>query len=149
MTTSAETQIANLLYLYAERIDAGDLDGAADLFRHAGVRVTGRDDMVDHRELRRIWGAYVKIHSCGTPRTRHVVSNPIIEVDGAAATASCRSTYTVLQAAEGFALQPVAAGRYHDRFECVEGKWRFTFRDYRLLDLVGDVSAHLLIPLGG
>jgi hypothetical protein len=30
----AETHITNLLYRYAERIDSGDLTGAAALFEH-------------------------------------------------------------------------------------------------------------------
>lgn len=146
---STETQIMNLLYLYAERMDGGDLDGAADLFRHARVQVSGRDDTVDHLELRELWRNYVKLHPCGTPRTKHVITNPIIEIDTASRTASCRSYYTVLQAADGLPLQPIAAGRYHDRFEHADGSWRFAFRDYRLLDLVGDIGSHLLLPLSG
>ena len=35
----AETQIANLLYRYAECIDTGDLAAAAELFEHARIRV--------------------------------------------------------------------------------------------------------------
>ena len=31
-------EIENLLHLYAERIDAGDLDGVAELFRHGRIR---------------------------------------------------------------------------------------------------------------
>jgi hypothetical protein len=29
----------------------------------------------------------------------------------------------------------------------MDGQWRFSERDYALLDLVGDVSQHLLIPV--
>jgi hypothetical protein len=38
----AETQITNLLYRYAECIDAGDLAGAAALFEHARTPNTTR-----------------------------------------------------------------------------------------------------------
>ncbi|MGH7489887.1 MAG: nuclear transport factor 2 family protein, partial [bacterium] len=79
------------------------------------------------------------------PRTKHVITNPIIEVDEAAGTAMCRSYYTVLQATDAVALQVVAAGRYHDEFECVDGQWRFSFRDYSMLDLQGDLHDHLTI----
>jgi hypothetical protein len=48
----------------------------------------------------------------------------------------------VLQARSGFALQPIAGGRYHDRFERRDGQWRFAERRVRI-DLVGDVSGHL------
>lgn len=146
--TSAETQIANLLYLYAERIDAGDLDGAAELFRDAAIFVAGRDAPVGHLELAAIWAEHIKIHSCGTPRTKHIVTNPIIEIDKQAATARCRSSYVVLQASAGFPLQPIAAGRYHDRFAQSDGRWHFVERDYRLLDLVGETHMHLTLPLG-
>jgi hypothetical protein len=36
----------------------------------------------------------------------------------------------------------IASGRYHDRFERREARWRFAERRVRV-DLVGDVSRHL------
>jgi hypothetical protein len=39
-------------------------------------------------------------------------------------------------------LQPIAAGRYHDRFAFGDGRWRFAERRV-FVDLVGDVSRHL------
>jgi len=39
----------------------------------------------------------------------------------------------------------VASGRYHDRFERVDGIWRFSERDFTMVDLVGDLSHHLTI----
>ena len=38
---SPETEIANLLYRYAEFMDSGDFAGAAALFEHARLRVGG------------------------------------------------------------------------------------------------------------
>lgn len=83
------------------------------------------------------------IYPCGTPRTKHVVTNPIIEIDEKANEATSRSYYTVLQATEGIPLQVIAAGRYHDRFTRIDGRWYFTYRDYTLLDLRGKLSGHL------
>jgi 3-phenylpropionate/cinnamic acid dioxygenase small subunit len=83
----------------------------------------------------------------GTPRTKHVTTNVIVEVEPGGDRAAARSYYTVLQQVEGGALQPVVAGRYHDRFERVDGAWRFAERDYTLVDLVGDVSRHLRIEV--
>jgi 3-phenylpropionate/cinnamic acid dioxygenase small subunit len=142
-----EAQITNLLYLYAEHMDAGKLDDAAQLFAHAAVILGGQDEPSDALTLRQTWESFVIIYPCGTPRTKHVVTNPIIELDEEARTATCRSTYTVLQQTDALPLQIIAAGRYHDRFERVDGKWRFTFRDYRLLDHVGNVSQHLKLPV--
>ena len=87
------------------------------------------------------------LHADGTPRTKHVTTNPIIEVDEDAGTAICRSYYTVLQQTEESPLQTIVAGRYHDRFERVDGRWRFSYRDLTLIDMVGDVSRHLTHPI--
>ena len=142
----AETQITNLLYRYAECIDTGDLDGAAELFGHARIRV-GVEDTVDAAQLLRIWKSLIVLHPDGTPRTKHVTTNPIIEIDEEAGTASCRSYYTVLQLTDELPLQTIVTGRYHDRFERVGGQWRFSYRDLTLIDMVGDVSHHLTYPI--
>jgi 3-phenylpropionate/cinnamic acid dioxygenase small subunit len=146
----AETQITNLLYRYAECIDAGDLAGAAALFEHARIRIGGPDpeqDTIDAARLLGIWKSLIVLHPDGTPRTKHVTTNPIIEIDEDAGTASCRSYYTVLQQTDGMPLQTIVTGRYHDRFERVAGQWRFSYRDLTLIDMVGDVSRHLTHPI--
>ena len=79
----------------------------------------------------------------GVPRTKHVITNPIIEVNEEEGTATCRSVYTVIQQADDAPLQPVICGRYHDQFVRDEtGNWRYAYRDYSLMDLVGDMSRH-------
>jgi len=146
----AEAQIANLLYRYAECIDTGDLAGAAELFAHARIRVGGPDpshDTVDANRLLGIWKSLIRLYPDGTPRTKHVVSNPIIHVDEPAGTADCRSYYTVLQQTDELPLQTIVTGRYHDRFERVDGQWRYCYRDLTLIDMVGDVSHHLTQPI--
>ncbi|WP_233345655.1 nuclear transport factor 2 family protein [Burkholderia cepacia] len=148
MTASA-VEIANLLYRYAALLDAGDLPGMAALFRHARIKVAEDAPTIGADELLALFDARVKRYPCGTPRTKHVITNPVIEIDEAAQRATARSYYTVLQATEGFPLQPIAAGRYHDAFERVDGAWRFAFRDYTLCDLAGDLRFHLNeVPAG-
>ena len=137
-----ETQIANLLHSYAEYMDSGDFAGAANLFRHAKLRV-GPGEHVDADTMLSLWRAMVIVYPDGTPRTKHVVTNPIIEVDDEAGTAACRSYYTVLQQTDDFGLQVIVAGRYHDRFERVDGVWRFAHR-HMINDLTGDLSQHML-----
>ena len=145
---SAETEIANLLYRYAECMDNGDFAGAAALFEHARLRVApGPDGTIGAATILAIWKSTVMTYSGGTPHTKHVITNPIIEVDEAAGTASCRSYYTVIQQTDDFPLQVIVVGRYHDLFELVDGRWRFAFRDYSLMDLTGDVSHHLNRPI--
>lgn len=138
----AEFAITNLLYRYAELIDAGDLAGAAALFAHARIKLRGGQE-TDSAGVLAMWRQRVVLHDCGTPRTRHVVTNPIVEVDEAAGTATCRSCYTVLQRTETLPLQVIAAGRYIDTFARVDGEWRFASRDYSLFDMQGDLSQHL------
>ncbi|MEB3032492.1 nuclear transport factor 2 family protein [Mycolicibacter sp. MYC340] len=146
---SGAVSITNLLYRYAELMDAGDLAGTAALFTHARIKADPEGAVIlDSAGLLTLWQGLVKIHADGTPRTKHVVTNPILEVDEAAGTATCRSYYTVLQQTETIALQVVAAGRYHDEFERVDGVWRFTFRDYSMFDLKGDLRDHLGV-IGG
>jgi len=136
--------VLNLLYTYAERIDSGDLDGAAALFDHAQLRLQGGNEevLVGAAGVRKIWEDFIAIYGDGTPRTKHVITNPIVEVDPDGTRATIRSYYTVIQQTDDYPLQPVCAGRYHDEFEKVDGAWRYRFRDYSLLDLVGDFRAH-------
>jgi 3-phenylpropionate/cinnamic acid dioxygenase small subunit len=146
--SGSAVEICNLLYRYAELLDGGDLDGTAALFRHARIRLAGGQE-IGGEGLAALWRQYVKLHADGTPRTRHIVSNPILEIDEVAGRARCRSYYTVLQAARGLPLQVIAAGRYHDEFERAEGRWRFAFRDYSMLDLQGNLAEHLLLAPPG
>ena len=150
--SDAPTAIANLLYRYAELMDAGHLDECADLFVDAqvllGNRTDGKPPVVDRDGLAAVWRSMVRLHEDGTPRTRHLVANPIIEVADDGTTATCRSTYTVFQQVGAGPLQPIITGRYHDRFESGNGTWRFSERVY-LMDLTGDLSSHLMGSLPG
>jgi 3-phenylpropionate/cinnamic acid dioxygenase small subunit len=147
--SSSALAIANLLYRYTEAMDSGNLEGAAELFRHARIKVRDRAEPLNAAGLLALWREHVKLYPCGTPRTKHVVTNPIIEIDENGGKAAVRSYYTVYQAAEGFPLQLIASGRYHDEFERVGGVWRFSYRDYSMLDLMGDMSFHLNVPVTG
>lgn len=140
MASSTEQKIANLVFRYAECIDAGDLEGAAALFSRATIK-TGLGE-IGPEELLEMWRKGIILYD-GVPRTKHLISNPIIEVDEEAGTASCRSVYTVIQQAGDAPLQPVICGRYHDKFVRGEdGEWRYSYRDYSLIDLIGDMRRH-------
>jgi 3-phenylpropionate/cinnamic acid dioxygenase small subunit len=143
-------EIENLIYLYAERIDAGDLDGVAELFRHGRIRpgpdASDEASFVGRDAVRGMYVSATRIYENGTPLTRHVTTNVIVEVDDSAGTAATRSTYTVFQRTESLPLQPIIAGRYHDTFQRIDGRWWFDTR-VMLIDLVGDLSQHLLFKL--
>ncbi len=83
----------------------------------------------------------------GTPRTKHVMTNVMVDVDDDATAARSRSYFTVLQAVPGaLALQPVIAGRYRHTYTCSEGRWEFASM-HIIIDLVGDLGHHMLLDL--
>lgn len=140
--------IENLLYTYAERIDLGDLEGVADLFTHGMIRAAGAEGAIKGRDavLALYQGSTRIYEDNGTPHTKHVTTNVIIEVADDRSEASARSYFSVFQSLPDFPLQAIIAGRYHDRFERVEGHWRFSER-VMMPELFGDLSRHLLIDL--
>ncbi len=150
-TSDVRTAIEHIVYGYAARVDAGDFDGVAELFAHARYKGGGPDDpgVVGVDPVRHILETMVRRYDDGTPRTKHVTTNLIIAATDGADQATAQSYYTVLQQLDGFALQPIIAGRYHDAFERVDGQWRLTERVI-FCDLVGDLSRHLTVdPFAG
>jgi ketosteroid isomerase-like protein len=131
--------IAALIHGYAERLDAGDLAGVAALFADATYRSAQGGSYRGAAAVQEVLERRVLRYD-GVPRTRHLTTNLVIELAGDEAAA--RSYFTVLQAAPGGPLQPIVAGRYHDRFARSAGVWRFTDR-LIFMDLVGDLSRHL------
>jgi 3-phenylpropionate/cinnamic acid dioxygenase small subunit len=133
--------IENLIAAYAELVDNGDFAGLGALladatFSGSGTPVSGPG------AIEAMFQEMLIVYDDGTPRTKHVTTNIIVEVDETAGTAAARSYVTVFQARPGLALQAIVCGRYHDRFERREAQWRFTERRVHI-DLVGDVSGHL------
>lgn len=139
-------QIENLVYTYAERIDAGDLAGVAELFRHGRIEAAPGVMVEGAEKVRRLYEGSTRLYDDGTPRSRHVTTNVIIEVDDDAGTATARASYVVFQQTEELPLQPVIAGRYRDTFHRVDGQWWFDTRQM-FVDLTGDLSRHLLFEL--
>ncbi len=140
-------EIENLLYLYAECIDAGDFDGVANLFRHGCILGPDGEPLARGRdEVRAMYETSTRLYEDGTPRTQHVTSNAIIEADDESGSATARTRFTVLQCLPDFPLQAIVAGRYADRFQCRDGVWWFAERGIQV-EHIGDVSRHLLIEL--
>ncbi|MFD7666109.1 nuclear transport factor 2 family protein [Streptomyces sp. NPDC059788] len=138
---SGHRAVENLIARYAELVDDGDFAGLGSLLADAtfiasGPPVRGRE------AIERMFRDTLIVYSDGTPRTQHVTTNLAVEVDEQAGTAVSRSYVTVLQALPDLPLQPIACGRYHDRFERRDGHWRFVERRVRIR-LSGDTSRHL------
>ena len=137
------TEITNLLYRYNEYIDKGDFAGAAGMFKDAKLKLRGHDELQSGAEVLPMLQHFVIIYPDGTPKTKHIVTNPIIEIDEQAGKANTRSQYTVFQVTEDIPMQVIAAGGYHDSFERVDGTWRFSYRDYTLFNMAGNIIGHL------
>ncbi len=142
-------EIENLIYRYALLIDKGDLPGVANLFRDA--EVVSREFNSVRRGVEEVLAMYqsaCRLHQpSGTPLTKHLTTNVIIEVDRsdstAASTATASSYYTVIQATPELPLQPIISGSYADNFHKVNGQWQFARREM-FIHLMGNCSQHLL-----
>jgi 3-phenylpropionate/cinnamic acid dioxygenase small subunit len=136
--------VTELLYRYAELIDTGDFDGVGQLLARATFAGTRSPSTSGAENLAKLFAMTTRRYPDhgNTPRTRHLVLNPIVDVDGSTATA--RSTFCVVQNTETVPLQPIVVGRYFDSFSCDDDGWHFTARQVEV-EMIGDVSAHLMV----
>ena len=148
-TWESHHAISSLMFRYAECVDQADFDGLAALFAHGRIRSSsGSEQEMGMRgeAIGRFYASTNRVHPDGTLRTRHLTTNVRIDVDEAAHAATARSYYLVLQATPKLPFQPIAGGRYEDRFERVDGTWRFADRLIHV-DQIGDMSEHLTFDL--
>src|SRR5687767_108140 len=97
---SAEREILNLIYTYADRLDGGDVDGVAELFEHAVITAEGGREIRGRDDVKRMY------NPTGTSRTplpeesrrptKHVTTNVILDIDEGQGRARSRAMYTVL-----------------------------------------------------
>ena len=160
MATCCDTHaVEALIATYAARVDLGDFAGVGELFAHATYRAANGDDVSVAEGAAAVtaqFEALVRVHPDGTPRTKHVTTNVVVDLapdagpDGGpdVDSATSRCYFTVFQQTDELPLQPIIAGRYHDRFVRVDGVWRFADR-LIFSDLIGDLRHHLLIDVFG
>ena len=145
--TFAEAYVAvlNLVYRYPELIDSGDFEGIGQLFADATIDAGDGKPYAGAAAIQEMYERNTRrFADTGTPHTRHVISNPIVEIDEASGTAVCRSYVVVFQQVDDFPLQPVWTNRYEDRFRLVDDAWRFESKTMSG-HMPGDVSRHLLV----
>ena len=135
--TEAVKEISDLMFRYAELFDTGAFDEFAQLFEHgtwhkAGVGAAAARQWIDDN---------VRVYD-GSPRTKHVTTNVVVDVDEAGDTATASAYVMVFQALPDFPLQPIFAGRYRDRLARIDGRWQFLERTI-VNDLYGDISHHV------
>ena len=140
--------ITELLYRYAEFIDAGDFDGVGALLSKASFGGTGPQGVSGSDNIAKLFAATTRRYPDhgNTPRTRHLVLNPVVEFTGDD-TAVARSTFCVVQDTESVPIQPIVVGRYFDTFgraPDVSDGWHFTERKVEI-QMLGNVSDHLMV----
>jgi hypothetical protein len=140
--SEARTSIHRIMNEYCYRLDTGDFDGFAELFDHATWLIRGDPDGGDTGAAAVRETLQQVILYDGKPNTKHVMSNVQIDVEESSKRAEAQCYITVFQAVPpDFPLQPIFSGHYHDIFEKVDGRWRFSSREI-VPDLVGDLSRH-------
>ena len=143
--TESYIEIMNLVYAYPERLDSGDFAGVGELFADAVFETEGGTPLVGSKAVLESFVRWTRRYpDDGTPKTRHCIHNPIIEIDEANGSAVVRYYVTVFQRTPDFPLQPVWANRYEDRFVRKDGRWRYAHRR-GFQHMPGNVSAHLLL----
>ncbi len=152
----ARHEISRLIYGYSEALDGGDLERVGEILKHCVIRVPQNGlEVRGAAAIREMFEQYTIFYDPNGraqpdvpgahPHTCHFVANLLIDVDDDGLHASSKSYVIVFQARPGFELRPIFRNRYHDRFECVAGEWRFTERVEILDEHQGDISHHLYI----
>ena len=139
--------IENIMVLYTEALDCGAFETLGELFEHGSVTIEGGPHSGRHAtgalEVADLYRSIVALDpELGVTGTRHFITNIFIEIDEAGRNAIARSYFAVTQQTADLALQLVACGGYHDRYEVVETRWRFRARRI-VCDQVGDLSQHM------
>jgi hypothetical protein len=121
--------IRNLSYAYTFRLDEGDFAGVGELLADATLSPTMpgvRGEEIRGREaVEHFYTEQVVTYDNGRPMTRHLITNHSIEFDEERTSAEARCYFTVLQRPPAEPYQIVVGGQYFDRFEKVDGEWRF------------------------
>ena len=139
-------EISALVYRYAELLDQGDLDGVVRLFAHATCRSGASGAVLRTPEEIATMYQPVRLYDDGTPRTRHLMNNLVIDLADGADEATGHCYFTVLQAVEtGGPIDTILAGRYVDRYRRGADGWQFAEREFHA-DIIGDLSRHYTTP---
>ncbi len=124
-----EQAIMRTMNRYCRALDSGLADEWVDVFTDDAVFDTVLPDgtVYGHLTSREQFRAFLD----DNPRLpivapKHVMANPIIELDGT--TAQVESTFLYLLQTPGAPPQVIAWGHYHDQLRKEDGRWRIAER---------------------
>lgn len=138
-------ELSNLVARYAELLNLGQVEEVGALFEHG--RISSSNQPQEFVGPAAVIGMYRRsvIFPEKVPDTLVFTSNLQLRVDGDTAFGKA---YFMAVTRTPSGVTPVLAGRYHDEFRRIEGRWWFHHR-HMLPDLAGDLSSHLAEPLEG
>jgi hypothetical protein len=130
--------IERTLYRYCNAVDSADFAAFAEIFTH------GQWFMVDEPGAAPVleWFKRHTILYDGQTKTKHQITNLIVDeaADGQSASFTC--TISIWQGLDDFPIQPIVMGRFAGTFVQLEGEW--WWKTHRLIrELVGDRSRHI------
>lgn len=130
MSASDITLIEQLLYRYCFAVDGGEAEAVAALFAEDAVLVpvyTGEAPVEGRAAILGWYQRYGQAVNANANHLRHVVSTPVIDVDGDQARAQCYLTANSVSKASGLASW--TAGAYRDELVRRDGSWLFKRRE--------------------
>jgi len=120
-------EIQRLFYDYRRHLDARDLHAYSRLFCEDGEWSGRTGSAVGPDAIQAMLEANLSPNPPAPGATSwHIVSNPLIDLDGDRATAS--TTWALIRRGEGDAPALVLLGHYDDVLERESGRWRFKRR---------------------
>ncbi len=151
-TLLARQVLEETMYRYCEAIDLADIETVGNIFAAGALINQDGSETRGPAAVTKLFSEMIIFYdndgnevpyankAC-SPRTRHVTSNIIMELDNNVELASVRSYFTVYQTIHDENVI-IAGGRYHDRFERDPYGWHLIERRI-LIDNRGDMSHHL------
>jgi hypothetical protein len=124
---SDHEQIMRLINVYSYHVDKREFDELGALLAHATFWLSWPAEGIETGEIRgeEAIKRYYAEHLAARRPSRHVITNVVIDVAGDGESASAYAYLTsVGHPPEGPAV--LLSGHYEDRFEKVDGAWRFT-----------------------
>ena len=120
-------EIRTLVYSYARLLDGGDVDGVVALFEHSTWRTLPNGSVLrGSAEVRPVYENLLARE--GDLQTKHLITNLSIEIEPGANAASSHCYWTVLRSAPNEPIAVTLSGQYTDRFQKLDGQWRFVDR---------------------
>jgi ketosteroid isomerase-like protein len=119
-------EITALVHSYALLLDGGDTEAVVALFEHSTLRSEPNGSVL--RGSDEIRPVYQRLAADGTAPTKHLLTNLTVAVEAESSSATSHCYWTVLRQVPTGGIDVMLSGQYVDRFEKVDGSWRFADR---------------------